>query len=256
MTPDDTVPTDPSPTAATTLPEELNAFYRAPRPSIVAVLARAGPERLALTTALLRAMTCPGVVVATHDGAKAYRTFFGTASPPLPAPWTVLEGGNSEGGMQAVARALAHSRDLISDANLEEALSALWLPAHIVEAFGLLPADGSGLVLLDSWDGLLQEYLPEPPFDSGPWPSVEQLENILARTLRKYAQALLVVIVDSSSRSRIADLADGVVEVVTQGQYGVLSGSILVTRKRGGSPQRESLRFHLDGGAIRWHPNR
>ena len=248
--------TDLGPTDSTTLPEELNAFYRAPRPTIVAVLARAGPERLALTTALLRAMTCSGVVVATRGGADAYRAFFGTVNPQLPASWTVLEGGNSEGGVQAVARALAHSRDLISDPNLEETLSALWLPAHILEAFGLLPADGSGLVLLDSWDGLLQEYFPRHPTipthgrrrttwrRSSPGPS------------RKYAQALLVVIVDSSSRSRIADLADGVIEVVTQGQFGVLSGSVFVTRKSGNTSQRDSLRFHLEGGAIRWHLNR
>ncbi len=248
--------TDLGPTDSTTLPEELNAFYRAPRPTIVAVLARAGPERLALTTALLRAMTCSGVVVATRGGADAYRAFFGTVNPQLPASWTVLEGGNSEGGVQAVARALAHSRDLISDPNLEETLSALWLPAHILEAFGLLPADGSGLVLLDSWDGLLQEYLPEASHDSDAWPTADHLEKILARTLRKYAQALLVVIVDSSSRSRIADLADGVIEVVTQGQFGVLSGSVFVTRKSGNTSQRDSLRFHLEGGAIRWHLNR
>lgn len=256
MSTHDPPPFDASPTGSTTLPDELNAFYRAPRPTIVAVLARAGPERLALATALLRAMTCPGVVVATREGAGAYRDFIGAVDPPLPAPWTVLEGGNSEGGVQAVARALRHSRDLIVDSNLEEALSALWLPAHILEAFGLLPADGSGLVLLDSWDGLLQEYLPEVARESEGWPTSEQLETILARTLRKYAQALVVVIVDSSSRSRIVDLADGVIEVVTRGQFGVLSGSVLVTRKTGGSPQRDSLRFQLEGGTIRWHLNR
>jgi hypothetical protein len=256
MSTHETPPTDESTAGSTTLPEELNAFYRARRPTIVAVLARAGPERLALTAALIRAMTCPGVVVATRDGADGYRAMFASGGSQPSGDWTVLEGGNSEGGVQAVARALAHSRDLIAEPDLEEALSALWLPAHILEAFGLLPADGSGLVLLDSWDGLLAEYLPDAEHDSEARPSVAQLEKILARTLRKYAQALLVVIVDSASRSQVAQLADGVVEVVTQGQFGVLSGSVLVTRKHGSASLQDSLRFHLDGGTIRWHPPR
>ncbi|MCI4339070.1 MAG: hypothetical protein L3J68_01895 [Thermoplasmata archaeon] len=251
-----TTPSDSGPADSTALPEELNAFYRAPRPTIVAVLARAGPERFALTAALIRAMTCPGVIVATRDGAGAYRTLLASAAPQPPGPWTVLEGGNSEGGVQAVARALAHSRDLIAEPELEEALSALWLPAHILEAFGLLPADGSGLVILDSWDGLLAEYLPDVEHDSEARPTVPQLEKILARTLRKYAQALLIVIVDSASRSEVAHLADGVIEVVTQGQFGVLSGSLLITRGNGNSSRQDSLRFHLDGGTIRWHSSR
>ena len=244
---------DPHPTSTTTLPEELNVFYRSARPAIITVLARAGPERLALTTSVLRSMTCPGVVVATRGDARAYERFFETLTPPLPAPWTVLEGGNSEGGVRAIARALAHARELLRGPNLEEELSALWLPPHVVEAFGLLPADGSGLVLLDSWDGLLQEYIPADGDGSEAWPQADQLEEILARTLRKYAQALLVVIVDSSSHSRITDLADGVVEVVAREQFGGLSGSVLVTRKSEGAPVRASLRFHVESGALRWH---
>ena len=107
MSTPDHVPTDSS-----TLPEELGVFCRDGRPRIVAVCARPGPERFALTTAVLGAMTSPGVVVATSAGASAYREFFELRSTHLAPRWTVLEGGNSEGGIRAVARALARAQDL------------------------------------------------------------------------------------------------------------------------------------------------
>ncbi|MGI0154995.1 MAG: hypothetical protein ACREDE_02500, partial [Thermoplasmata archaeon] len=246
---------DPPPNARTTLPDALQVFCRGGRASIVAVTARAGPERFALTTAILRTMSSPGVVVATSEGAGAYREFF-AGNPTVPQAWTVLEGGNPEGGIRAVARALARARELVADPQREESLSALWLPAHILEAFGLLPADRPGLVVIDSWDGLLSEYLPGGPAPTESWPSAEELESILIRTLRQYAQALVVVIVDASSRSRIGELADGVVEVVSRGQYGTLTGSMLILRRVGEGRERASLRFHLDGGIIRWQAGR
>lgn len=243
-------------TDTTSLPRELLSLYGDPRTKVVALLARPGPERFALTTAVLRAMQCPGVVVATRDGAAGYREFFEAERSQLPAEWMVLEGGNSEGGIRAVARALSRSRELITDPGFEESLSALWLPSHIVEAFGLLPADGSGVVVLDSWDGLIREYLPEGPRPTEEWPSPGQLEKILVNTLRKYAQSLVVVIVDSSSRSHLSHLADAVIEVVARGQFGILSGSVLVSRKDGGVPHRDSLRFRLEGGTLHWQSNR
>lgn len=243
-------------TDTTTLPRELVSFCFDKHTKIIAVLARPGPERFALATAVLRAMRSPGVVVATRDGAADYRAFFEAEGEHLPAAWTVLEGGNSEGGIRAVARALTRSRELIADPELEESLSALWLPSHIVEAFGLLPADGTGLVVLDSWDGLIHEYLPERSRAADGFPSAEKLEKILVNTLRKYAQALVVVIVDSSSHSRIAELADGTIEVVARGQFGTLSGSVLVSRKDGDVPHRDSLRFHLESGTLHWQSNR
>ncbi|MGC2359631.1 MAG: hypothetical protein WA691_04925 [Thermoplasmata archaeon] len=246
----------PTPKDPATLPDELAVLCQGGRAKIIAVLARPGVERLALTTAVLQTLTSPGVVVATRDGADAYREFFRSWNPTRSGRWTVLEGGNSEGGIRAVARALARARDLIDDPNREESLSALWLPAHILEAFGLLPADGAGLVVIDSWDGLLDEYLSEVSPTADPWPSPHQLEKILVRTLRQYAQALVVVLVDSSSQSRLAELADGVVEVVARGDYGTLAGSILVTRRSEGPHPAQSLRFHLEGGTIRWHLNR
>lgn len=249
--------TPPSaPVAPPPLPEELRALCRGNRPRVVAVRARPGPDRFAFTTALLRSVTSPGVIVATSDGAGAYRELFEDREVAPRLRWTILEGGNAEGGIRATARALALARELIADPDREESLSALWLPAHVTEALGLLPADGTGLVVIDSWDGLLAEYLRDAPSATPPWPSPEELEKILIRTLRKHAPATVVVVVDSSSRSRIADLADGVVEVVARGEYGVLSGSILVTQNGGAAPRPEPIRFHLEGGIIRWHPNR
>jgi len=245
-----------SPDDESPLPDELRAFCLGDRPRVIAVRARPGPDRFALTTAVLRSVTGPGVIVATSDGAPAYREFFGARDTGQSPRWTVLEGGNAEGGIRATARALALARELVVDPDREESLSALWLPAHVTEAFGLLPADGSGLVVIDSWDGLLAEYLRDAPTASPPWPSPEELEKILIRTLRQHAPATVVVIVDSSSRSRIADLTDGVIEISARGQYGVLSGSILVSRNDGHPTRREPIRFHLDGGVIRWHLNR
>jgi hypothetical protein len=246
----------PSAAPPSGLPDELNVFCLGDRTKVVAVSARPGPERFALTTAVLDALTRPGVVVATAEGAPGYREFFRNRKTASPPAWTVLEGGNAEGGIRATARALALARELVVDPDREEAVSALWLPAHVTEAFGLLPPDGTGLVIIDSWDGLLDEYLRGVPPASSDWPSPQELEKILVQTLRQHAQALVVVIVDSSSRSRIVDLADGVVEVTTRGQYGVLSGSILVTRNDGQPGVRTPVRFHLDGGRIRWHPPR
>lgn len=247
---------NPSGAPEVRLPDELNLLCESGRTRVVAVSARPGPERFALTTAVLNALTRPGVVVATAEGAPGYREFFRNRKAADAPAWTVLEGGNAEGGIRATARALALARELVVDPDREEALSALWLPAHVTEAFGLLPVDGTGLVIIDSWDGLLDEYLRGAPPASSAWPSPHELEKILVRTLRRHAQALVVVIVDSSSRSHIVDLADGAVEVTTRGQYGVLSGSILVTRNDGQPTPREPVRFHLDGGIIRWHSPR
>lgn len=240
-----------TPTESHLLPAPFRLFCQDRRPSIIAVRARPGPDRFALATAVLRTMSSPGVVVATAEAAGAYRQFFG-APHSTRIPWTVLEGGNSDGGIRAVARALHRARELVADADREGALSALWLPSHILEAFGLLPVDGAGVVLIDSWDGLLSEYLADGAGNVEAWPTTAELEQILFRTLRRHAQALVVVIVDASSRSRLAGLADAVVEVVSRGQYGTLSGSVLITRKDRGTPERTSHRFMLDGGRLRW----
>jgi hypothetical protein len=247
---------DPIPTNESSLPAEFSALCQEGRAKILVVRARPGPERFALTTAVLATLSGPGVVVATSAEADGYREFFARRSTGPGSRWVVLKGGNSEGGIRAVARALARARELVVETDREDALAALWLPGHILEAFGLLPADGSGLVVVDSWDGLISEYLPGAPPGIGAWPSPEELETILVRTLRRYAQSLVVVIVDSASRSHIADLADGVIDVAARGQFGVIAGSVLVSGKANDLPRPQPVGFHLEGGRIRWHPNR
>ena len=250
------LPEDLPPTPQSTFPRELVALCATGRSRIIAVRARAGPQRFALTAAILRSIRGAGIVVASSPGADAYRRFFDAQSPALRARWTVLEGGNTEGGVGAVAHALSRAGDLISEPHREGSLSALWLPAHIVEALGLLPTDGTGLVVIDSWDGLLSEYLPDQPAAPHSCPTRETLEGILVRAFREYANAIVVVIVDSSSQSRIGDLSDGVVEVAVRDDVGVLTGSILVSQTDQGVPRRESVGFHLEGGVVRWHLNR
>jgi hypothetical protein len=155
-----------------------------------------------------------------------------------------------------VARALSGASGLIVNPSHEASLSALWLPAHIVEAFALLPTDGTGLVVIDSWDDLLSEYLPEQSVPPISCPSHAGLEKILVQALRTFAHAIVVVIVDSSSRSGLVDPADGVVEVAIRGEYGVVAGSILVTKTGQGSDRRVPIGFHVEGGRVRWHVNR
>jgi hypothetical protein len=245
----------PAPRTGPDIPPELVDLCRKGRPQVVAVRARAGPERFALTTSLLQVVPLPGVVIASGSGAEAYRNWLARGESPLPGTWAVLEGGATEGGVLAVAHALASADRLIVEPKGEDSVAALWLPGHILEAFGLLPPSGEGIVVIDSWDDLLGEYLGADAAAVRTLPTVERLESILVDTLRTYAHATVFVLVDSASRSRILDLADRIVEVAVRSQSGLLTGSILVTGKGGPSGRPQPIGFHLEGGSIRWHPS-
>jgi KaiC/GvpD/RAD55 family RecA-like ATPase len=127
----------------------------------------------------------------------------------------IVDTSNLDASVREVSRSVAESRRLLDDsgAKTRELTEFLWLPSPIQEAWSQLPPDSPSIVVIDSWDALVEQYLGGASNDDAGLPDRGEVERMLLRHLGR-GRAHVVIVLERREESQLDYLVNGV--IVTQ----------------------------------------
>jgi KaiC/GvpD/RAD55 family RecA-like ATPase len=183
--------------ASLPIPRELVDFLKLPGPQSMLLRGPPGSGKSSLSLALLEAF----------HGSRFYVTNRVPEDDVLMAfPWLrgngahgirILDNTEAEGAAQAARALLRGSPALVSDLSSEtrEFTEFLWLPEPLQEAWGQLDPETPSLIVVDSWDALVDSYLGSGGPPSGiELPGRPDIERALLRRMGRAKTHLLFVL--------------------------------------------------------------
>lgn len=201
------------------LPEELREFLSLPGPQSLLVRGPPGSGKTTLCLALLEAAAGRRVLLTSRvSQAELQRGF----------PWLGENGGshiqivdtsNLDATVRDVGRTIADTRRLIDESSLRnrELTEFLWLPSPVQEAWSQLPPDQPSIVIIDSWDALVEQYMGGVGAQNPDLPDRGEVERMLLRHLGR-GRSHVVIVLERREESQLDYLVNGV--VVTQREMG------------------------------------
>jgi KaiC/GvpD/RAD55 family RecA-like ATPase len=201
------------------LPAELREFLTLPGPQSLLVRGPPGSGKTTLCLALLEAASGQRILLTSRvSQTELFRAF----------PWLGENGGthiqivdtaNIEANLRDIARTAADTSRLIEDgaSARRELTEFLWLPSPIQEAWSHLPPDLPSIVVIDSWDALIESYLGGMGPRAEDLPDRQELERILLRQLGR-SRSHVVIVLERREETQLDYLVNGV--IVTQREMG------------------------------------
>jgi KaiC/GvpD/RAD55 family RecA-like ATPase len=183
--------------AALPIPRELVDFLKLPGPQSMLLRGPPGSGKSSLSLALLE----------SFSGERFYVTNRVPEDDVLMAfPWLgenghhgirMLDNTEAQGVAQAARALLKGSPALVSDLSAEtrEFAEFLWLPEPLQEAWGQLDPEKPSLIVIDSWDALVDSYIGTPSVPgAGELPTRPDIERALLRRMGRAKTHLLFVL--------------------------------------------------------------
>jgi KaiC/GvpD/RAD55 family RecA-like ATPase len=127
----------------------------------------------------------------------------------------IVDTSNLDATVKDMSRSLAEARRLVDESGTKnrELTEFLWLPPAIQDAWSQLPADSASIVVIDSWDALIEQYMGGANPNNPEIPDRSEVERMLLRHLGR-GRAHVVIVLERREESQLDYLVNGV--VVTQ----------------------------------------
>src|SRR5271170_5374350 len=234
--------------AALPIPRELVDFLRLPVPQSMLLRGPPGSGKTSLSLALLQAF----------PGARCYVTNRVPEDDVLLAfPWLgengrhgiqMLDNTGADGIAQAARALLRGSPGLVSDdpSETRELTEFLWLPESLQLAWSQLDPEKQSLVVIDSWDALVESYLGRSDGIANlDVPTRADIERSLLRRMGR-ARTHLLFVLEREEQTQLDYLVNGVGVTSREVVQGRLERWLTIYKLRGVRIENPLYPFSLE----------
>jgi GvpD gas vesicle protein len=235
------------------LPSELRTFVSRPGPLSLLVRGPPGSGKTTLGLALLESFRGSRILITNRVDESELRGDF---------PWLVLGGSDSiqvieaqdsTHGLVEAAAAVNSLSSILTPAGSQDMGRFLWLPQPIQIAYACIDPSRPTLVVIDSWDALVEEFMGREPAKGHPAPNREEVERLLLGYMAR-SGVTLVLILEREVQSQLDYLVNAVVATERTTVEGRLERWLYVPKLRGQRIETPSYPFTLEGARFRAIP--
>jgi len=226
------------------LPAELQQFLSRPVPQTLLLQGAPGSGKTTLALSVLQSFPGHRFLISGRVSEAELRREF---------PWgkwdkeIQLVDVTSRGGtLKDASRVVAHLKQVIEDAEKEPELRGLWLPSPLQEAWSLTDPSRPSMVVIDSWDALVERYIGISAHELG-FPDRGEIERILLDQMVR-GPIFLVLVEERSDISQLDYLVNGVVQTGSDIHDGRPERWLQLKKLRGTRIDTPLYPFTLEGG--------
>ena len=236
------------------VPEELTRFLNRRTPLSLLVEVPPGTGKSTLAMELMHSFPGKGIYVS----GRVHRDdvlidYPWIAGEPATNKISVIDTTSREPDLATALRVLGASDKVVSRSEPSVDLRALLLPPEILEAWSRTSPREPTIVVLDSWEAIVERHTGRRAALTDTLPSPEEIERI-ALAQMAHGPVALVIIVEHRAAGQLEYLVDGVVTMEREILDDRLERWLRIDKLRGTLIEHPSYPFSLAGGRFRCIP--
>jgi KaiC/GvpD/RAD55 family RecA-like ATPase len=228
------------------LPAELREFATRPGPQSILVRGPPGAGKTSLGLALLEAFSGERILVTERVSEPELRRDFPWFLPGGTEPIQIVNAMEHTRGLAESAAAVNSMSGIINPASRDALGDFLLLPDAVQVAFACIDPKQPVMVVIDSWDALVEAYMARGPADHHGMANREDIERLLLGTMQR-SEVTLVLILEREEQSQLDYLVIAVVSTEKQMVEGRLERRLYIPKLRGQRLETPSYPYTLEG---------
>jgi KaiC/GvpD/RAD55 family RecA-like ATPase len=242
------------------IPKELTAFLDRPTPQTLLVQGAPGTGKTLLCFELLQAFRGRRIYVSSRvPRPNLERDFPGVAPHPGSEELRIIDVTANRTDIREIAKALGASRKLVTEGEPGPDLRALFMPPEVMEAWSQTSPTSPTLIILDSWDAIVERHVGTSGAHDGSLPTREEVERIAVAQMTT-GSVFVIFVAERREAGQLEYLVDGIVTMGREVREQRLERWLHFEKLRGTRIVEPAYPFTLEGGRFRclepsvWHP--
>jgi KaiC/GvpD/RAD55 family RecA-like ATPase len=229
------------------LPSELTSFLRRAAPQTLLVRGPPGTGKSTLAFALLQSFPGRRVYVSGRVPHRELVQDFPWIEGNGATKVSIVESTEPTEPLQETLRAIEKAPRLISTNSAMPILRSLLLPPEVLEAWSRTSLDGPTMIVLDSWDAIVERHIGRAQVEGLSVPPRAELERIALSQLNS-GPVFLVLVAEDRLAGQLEYLVNGIVSLERTTTHGRLERWLEIDKLRGIRIASHRYPFSLEAG--------